>query len=39
MWTSLTLDAGTYAGICWFPDEETGMPHAFMGMYTVFTVE
>lgn len=39
MWMPLTLEAGTYAAICWFPDEETGMPHAFMGMHTVFTVE
>ena len=39
MWMSLTLDAGTYAGLCFFPDRETGMPHAFMGMYNVFTVE
>lgn len=39
MWMPLTLEAGTYAALCWFPDRETGMPHAFMGMHTVFTVE
>jgi hypothetical protein len=39
MWMSLTLEAGTYAGLCFFPDEETGMPHAAMGMHTVFAVE
>lgn len=39
MWMSLELEAGTYAGICFFPDEETGMPHAFMGMHMVFEVE
>lgn len=39
MWMQLTLEAGTYAGICWFPDRETGMPHAAMGMHMVFEVE
>ena len=39
MWMPLTLEAGTYAGICWFPDRKTGMPYAMMGMHTVFTVE
>ncbi len=39
MWMSLTLEAGTYSALCFCPDEETGMPHVAMGMYTVFTVE
>lgn len=39
MWMPLTLEAGTYAGLCFIPDPVTGMPHAAMGMYTVFTVE
>lgn len=38
-WLSLSLEAGTYAGMCWVPDPKTGMPHAAMGMYTVFTVK
>lgn len=38
MWMSIELEAGTHAGICWFPDRETGMPHAMMGMHTVFEV-
>ena len=38
-WFSAKLDAGTYAGLCFFPDEKTGMPHAAMGMYNVFTVK
>ncbi len=38
MWMPLTLEPGTYAGLCFIPDQESGMPHAAMGMYTVFTV-
>ncbi|MGN6253054.1 MAG: hypothetical protein ACTHNS_14720 [Marmoricola sp.] len=29
------LPAGTYVIACFWPDKETGMPHAFMGMYHV----
>jgi hypothetical protein len=29
---SYSLPAGDYAEVCFFPDLETGMPHAFMGM-------
>ncbi len=39
IWVTMDLEAGTYAALCFFPDRETGMPHAAMGMYTVFTVE
>jgi hypothetical protein len=38
MWMPLTLEPGTYAGLCFIPDQESGLPHAAMGMYTVFTV-
>ncbi|HWV23507.1 MAG TPA: hypothetical protein VNZ58_04910 [Thermomicrobiales bacterium] len=37
-WVAADLEPGTYAGLCFFPDKETGMPHAYMGMYNVFTV-
>jgi hypothetical protein len=29
------LPAGDYAEVCFFPDLETGMPHAFMGMVRI----
>lgn len=38
MWFTATLEPGTYAALCFFPDEKTGMPHAAMGMYNVFKV-
>lgn len=37
-WVELHLKPGTYAALCFVPDIVTGMPHAFMGMITVFTV-
>jgi hypothetical protein len=37
-WVELHLAPGTYAALCFVPDINTGMPHAFMGMITVFTV-
>jgi hypothetical protein len=37
-WIELHLAPGTYAALCFVPDINTGMPHAFMGMITVFTV-
>ena len=37
-WLELHLKPGTYAALCFVPDIKTGMPHAFMGMITVFTV-
>lgn len=38
-WVPVTLEAGTYAGICFFPNAGEGLPHAAHGMHTVFTVE
>lgn len=38
-WHSVTLEAGTYALLCFITDPETGMPHAMMGMHDVFVVE
>lgn len=37
-WVELNLPRGTYAALCFVPDIHTGMPHAFMGMVTVFVV-
>ena len=37
-WLAVTLEAGTYAGFCWYPTPG-GPPHTFLGMHTVFTVE
>ncbi len=38
-WSTMTItEPGTYAATCWIPDPETGMPHAAMGMYTVFEI-
>lgn len=37
-WASVTLEAGTYAALCFVPDPETGMPHAMSGMHEVFVV-
>ncbi len=39
MWMTVTLDPGTYVGLCFIPDPGSGMPHAMMGMYAIFTVE
>lgn len=38
-WLQLHLKPGTYAAVCFVPDINTGMPHAFMGMITVFKVK
>lgn len=38
-WVELNLRPGTYAAICFVPDIHTGMPHAFMGMVTIFVVK
>jgi len=38
-WVPATFEAGTYAGFCFFPNAGEGMPHAYHGMHTVFTVE
>jgi hypothetical protein len=37
-WLSVNLESGTYILVCFVPDIESGMPHAFEGMYQVFTV-
>lgn len=37
-WIKATLEPGTYAGLCFIPTAGTGLPHAMMGMHTVFTV-
>lgn len=37
-WVELNLAPGTYAAVCFVPDIKTGMPHALMGMITVFKV-
>jgi hypothetical protein len=37
-WLALDLAPGTYIALCFVPDEETGAPHAVMGMVQVFTV-
>jgi hypothetical protein len=37
-WIPVTLEAGTYVVLCFVPDIESGMPHAFEGMYEVITV-
>lgn len=38
-WVPVSLEAGTYAGVCYFPNAGEGLPHAAHGMHTVFTVE
>ena len=38
-WVSWDLQPGTYVAMCWVADRETGMPHAFMGMWMLFTIE
>jgi hypothetical protein len=38
-WIPVTLEAGTYVMLCFVPDIESGMPHAYHGMYQVITVE
>ncbi len=38
LYLALDLAAGTYGAICFFPDEQSGAPHAAMGMARVFSV-
>ena len=38
VWLNADLAAGTYVLACFFPDPETGAPHAFLGMVDVVTV-
>src|SRR5215207_146937 len=37
-WIPVTLEPGTYIVVCFVPDIESGMPHAFEGIYEVLTV-
>jgi hypothetical protein len=37
-WIPVNLEQGTYVMVCFVPDIETGMPHAFEGMYQVVEV-
>jgi hypothetical protein len=37
-WIQVNLEPGTYAVACFIPDQDTGAPHALMGMIQVFTV-
>lgn len=38
MWVTLTLEPGTYGLVCFFPDLESGTPHAYLGMWTVVDI-
>ncbi|MBF6592111.1 MAG: hypothetical protein IVW57_16500 [Ktedonobacterales bacterium] len=38
-WVELRLKPGTYAAVCFIPDVRRGLPHALLGMVTVFVVE
>ena len=38
IYLALDLVPGTYGAICFFPDAQSGAPHAAMGMVQVFTV-
>lgn len=38
LYLALDVTAGTYGAICFFPEPETGAPHALLGMAQVFTV-
>lgn len=33
------LPRGEYVELCFFPDPQTGMPHAFMGMFRIVTLK
>jgi hypothetical protein len=37
-WFSMDLTPGTYVALCFVPDDETGQPHAAMGMVKFFNV-
>ena len=38
-WITADLEAGTYVLACFVPDIESGMPHAYLGMVDVVTVD
>lgn len=37
-WVNLNFTPGVYVAVCFVPDTETGIPHAFLGMITPFEV-
>jgi hypothetical protein len=37
-WLALDLEPGTYIALCFVPDQQTGAPHALLGMVQIFTV-
>lgn len=37
-WVAMDLAPGTYVALCFFPDQAKGVPHAMLGMASVFTV-
>jgi hypothetical protein len=37
-WIPVDLEPGTYVLVCFVPDIQSGMPHAYLGMYDVVTV-
>jgi hypothetical protein len=39
MWSAVDLAPGTYGVACFFPDIQSGTPHALLGMSVVFTVQ
>jgi hypothetical protein len=38
IWKEFTLTPGNYLAVCLVPDDESGAPHAQLGMMTAFTV-
>jgi hypothetical protein len=39
VWSDFELEPGRYTAVCYFPDAQTGKPHAALGMKTKFIVE
>jgi hypothetical protein len=38
-WLQLDLPAGTYLALCQVADRESGLPHAALGQFFIFSVE
>lgn len=38
IWVTMDLEPGKYLMICFFPDIESGLPHALEGMYSIIEV-
>ncbi len=38
VYTEITLEPGNYVAICFMPDKDSGEPHAFKGMFTIFQI-